>query len=279
MIEIGKIQKLKVSEKVKDGLMLCNANNKTESVLLPSEFISRELELGEEVEVFVYVDTNESDLIATLQHPVAEVGEFAFIRVKEIHEFGSFLEWGIEKDLLVPGNEQKEKFGSHGKKLVRVCIEEGTNRIFGTTKFGKYIESQYVNLGEGDRVPIIPVEKTTLGFRCIVDKSYIGMIYHNEIFQKIEIGEQYLSVVKLIREDGLLDMAMQTQGVNNLFESTEKILLFLEDQGGESHLHDKSTPDEIKRLLGMSKKTFKSAIGMLYKDKKITISPEGIRLT
>lgn len=278
MIEIGKIQKLRVVKKEDSDFILKVSHKDSEGATLPKEFVSRELAVGDEVEAFVYVDTNESTLIATLQRPVAEVGEFAFIRVKEIHEFGSFLEWGIEKDLLVPGNEQKEKFGSHGRKLIRICLEDGTNRIFGTTKFGKYIESQFMRLAEGDRVQIMPVEKTNLGFRCIVDKSYIGMIYHNEIFQNIEIGEHYTSVVKFIREDGLIDMAMQTQGVNNLFESTDKILFFLEQQGGESHLHDKSSPDEIKRLLGMSKKTFKSAIGMLYKDKKIIISSEGIRL-
>lgn len=278
MIEIGKIQKLTIIKKDSNGFILADSKDQTETALLPFDFVSKELSLNEIVEVFVYVDTNESTLIATLQKPVAEVGEFAFIRVKEIHEFGSFLEWGIEKDLLVPGNEQKEKFGSHGRKLVRICLEEETNRIFGTTKFGKYIESQFMRLTEGERLQILPVEKTVLGFRCIVDKAYIGMIYHNEIFQNIEIGEVYTSVVKLIREDGLVDMAMQTQGVNNLFESTDKILFFLNENGGESHLHDKSSPDEIKRLLGMSKKTFKSAIGMLYKDKKIIISSDGIRL-
>ena len=275
MIEVGKVQNLVVNELTNEGVILSSGSDK---VLLPTAYVSKELKTGDSVNAFVYIDTTSQKLTATLLQPVAGVGEFAFLRVKEIHEFGSFLNWGIEKDLLVPGNEQKEKFGSHGRKLVRICMEEGTNRIFGTTKFGKYIEQQIMSLDEGERVTIQPTEKTKLGFRCIVEKKYIGMIYHNEIFQPIEIGDLYSGVVKAVRDDGLIDIAMQTQGVNNLFESSDKVLDFLQRQGGETHLNDKSSPDEIKRLLGMSKKTFKSAIGILYKKKKILIKSEGIRL-
>lgn len=278
MIQIGKVQTLNVLKESSEGFILRLDNESIDSVLLPLSFVSRELNIGDQVEVFVYTETNENKLIATLAKPMAEAGEYAFLRVKEIHEFGSFLELGIEKDLLVPTNEQKEKFGSHGKKLVRLCLEEGTNRLFGTTKFGVYLQDQIVDLDAGERVQLQPTEKTGLGYRCIVNKKYIGMIYHNEIFETIEIGEFYSGVLKLEREDGFLDIALQTQGVGNLFESRDRVLNFLRDNGGESYLNDKSKPEEIKRLLGMSKKTFKSAIGMLYKDREILISKEGIKL-
>lgn len=278
MIEVGKTQKLKVIKKLDAGIKLADVNDDTACVLLPKAHISRDLDLGEEVSAFVYNDTTSQELTATLLTPVAQVGEFAFLRVMEIHEFGSFLSWGIEKDLLVPGNEQKEKFGSHGRKLVRICMEEETQRIYGTTKFGKYIESQIMSLDGGDRVTIIPTEKTKLGYRAIVENKYLGMIYHNEIFTDIELGLSYSAVVKVVRDDGLIDVALQIQGVNNLYEGQEKIMDYLEQNGGESHLHDKSSPDEIKRLLGMSKKTFKSAIGMLYKNRKISITKDGIRV-
>jgi len=231
MIEVGKTQKLEVNKKIELGLELKDPRS-GDVVLLPKAHISRELDLGEEVSAFVYIDTSSKEKTATLLQPVANVGEFAYLRVKEIHEFGAFLNWGIEKDLLVPGNEQKEKFGSHGKKLIRICMEEGTDRIFGTTKFGKYLDSQIMSLDVGDRVTIIPTEKTKLGFRVIVEKKYLGMIYHNEIFENIELGESYSAVTKTIRDDGLIDVALQTQGVNNLYESQDKILDYLSQNGG-----------------------------------------------
>ncbi len=279
MIKIGKVQSLKVLKKSDEGFILVSENDlKGEEALLPQELSDNRVCVGESIDVFVYRDTNQKGLNCSLQKPLAEVDEYAFLRVKEIHEFGSFLELGVEKDLLVPTNEQKEKFGSHGKKLVRLCLEEGTNRLFGTTKFGVYLQDQIVDLDAGERVQLQPTEKTGLGYRCIVNKKYIGMIYHNEIFETIEIGEFYSGVLKLEREDGFLDIALQTQGVGNLFESRDRVLNFLRDNGGESYLNDKSKPEEIKRLLGMSKKTFKSAIGMLYKDREILISKEGIKL-
>lgn len=278
MIKVGATQQLKVLNKTAQGFELGDAEG-ADKVLLPTAHISRALEVNQEVEAFVYIDTTSKEKTATLLKPVAHVGEFAFLRVMEIHEFGSFLSWGIEKDLLVPGNEQKEKFGSHGCKLVRICMEEETQRIFGTTKFGKYIEAQIMSLEEGDRATIIPTEKTKLGYRVIVEKKYLGMIYHSEIFEDIELGESYYAVVKNIRDDGLIDVALQIQGVNNLYQGQEKVLDFLERNNGESHLNDKSSPEEIKRLLGMSKKTFKSVIGMLYKNQKISIiKGEGIKL-
>ena len=278
MIEVGRTQKLKVLNRTALGFELSDLQD-SECVLLPAAHISRDLESGDEINAFVYIDTTSREKTATLLEPVAKVGEFAFLRVKEIHEFGSFLNWGIEKDLLVPGNEQKEKFGSHGRKLVRICMEEETQRIFGTTKFGKYIEAQIMSLDEGDRVTITPTEKTKLGYRVIVESKYLGMLYHNEVFEDIELGESYYAVVKTIRDDGLIDVALQIQGVNNLYQNQEKILNFLERNNGQSHLNDKSSPEEIKRLLGMSKKTFKSVIGMLYKNRKISIiKGEGIKL-
>lgn len=278
MINVGEMNILNVLERKADGVTLSKESS-SETVFLPEAHISKDLMVGSEVVVFVYRDTNSGRLLASLNTPIAMVGEFGFLRVKEIHEFGSFVEWGIEKDLLVPGNEQKEKFGSHGRKLIRVCMEEDGERIFGTTKFGKYIAEQFMSLEEGERVNIQPTEKTKLGYRCIVEKKYLGMIYHSEVFEKIDLGVHYSGVVKNVRDDGLIDVALQTQGVGNLYESSDKVLNFLNKVGGSSHLNDKSSPEEIKRLLAMSKKTFKSAIGILYKQRKITISKDGIRLS
>jgi predicted RNA-binding protein (virulence factor B family) len=218
-------------------------------------------------------------MICTLKIPHACVGEYALMSVIDNQEFGAFFDWGIEKDLLVPGNEQKEKVNLHEDHLVRVCLEEGTDRVYGTTKLGAFIENSKFDIFDGDHINIVPVEKQELGFRCVIDRVFIGMIYHNEIFEHIEIGQVYSGVVKKIRMDGLVDAALQIQGIKNLDQSSYKIIRYLESNEGKSHLHDKSAPDEIKRILGMSKKTFKSSIGMLYKKRKILISKEGIELT
>lgn len=218
-------------------------------------------------------------MIATSQIPYACVGEYAFLRVLDVEDFGAFFDWGIEKDLLVPGNEQKIKVRKHEQHLVRVCLEEETNRVYGTTKLGKYIESSEFDFAETDQVGLVPVQKTDLGYKIIINKKFIGMIYDNEIFTNIELGKAYEGVVKKIREDGLVDVALQVQGIKNLDEAKVKILEFLKESGGKSPLNDKSSPEQIKSTLAMSKKTFKSAIGMLYKDRKIQINKDGIVLT
>lgn len=278
MISIGKMGNFIVESEASDGFYLKDTQSE-DAVLLPSNFVTDELklEVGKEIKAFVYLDS-QGEMICTPHTPHATVGEYALMSVIDNQEFGAFFDWGIAKDLLVPGNEQKVKVNLHEDHIVRVCIEEGTNRVFGTTKLGVHIETTKFDINDGDHINIVPAEKLELGFRCIIDRIYIGMIYHNEIFEHIEIGQVYSGVVKKVRMDGLVDAALQVQGIKNLDQATFKILRLLESNDGKSHLHDKSSPDEIKRILGMSKKTFKNSIGMLYKKKKIIISKDGIQL-
>jgi predicted RNA-binding protein (virulence factor B family) len=268
-----------VESEATDGFYLKDTQSE-DAVLLPSNFVNDDLnlEVGKEIKAFVYLDS-QGEMICTPHTPHAMVGEYALMSVIDNQEFGAFFDWGIAKDLLVPGNEQKVKVNLHEDHIVRVCIEEGTNRVFGTTKFGAHIENTTFDIADGDHINIVPAEKLELGFRCIIDRIYIGMIYHNEIFEHIELGQVYSGVVKKVRMDGLVDAALQIQGIKNLDQATFKILRLLESNNGKSNLHDKSSPEEIKRILGMSKKTFKNSIGMLYKKKKIIISKnEGIQL-
>ncbi|MCF8059736.1 MAG: hypothetical protein K9K67_10590 [Bacteriovoracaceae bacterium] len=287
MIEIGKVNKLVVSEEASGGFYLRLSPEEAEvsedrrEVFMPNSFSPLRLKAGEEIDVFVYLDT-QSKLIATSEIPFAQVGEYAYMRAIDVEEFGAFFDWGIDKDLLVPGNEQKVRVKNLEYYLVRVCLEEGTDRVYGTTKLGKYIESSEFDFDERDVVKVVPVQKTDLGHKVIINKCFIGLIYDNETFKDITIGNVYDGIVKKIRVDGLVDISLQPLGVQNLEDSKDKIILFLEKAGGQSSLNDKSSPEEIQKSLGMSKKTFKSAIGMLFKEKKIEIlksaSEKGIKL-
>jgi predicted RNA-binding protein (virulence factor B family) len=277
MIEIGQISRVKVNEKVAGGYKLQDIESPNQ-VFMPFRLCSDSLEENTELNVFVYVDAN-GDTVATQQLPYAVVGEYCVLDVKEVQDFGAFFHWGINKDLLVPGNEQKIEIREGEEHLVRICLEEGTNRVYGSTKLGKFIENTDFDIFEKDEVIFVPVRQTDLGFRVIINKKYIGMVYHSEIFTDVLIGETYKGYVKKIRTDGLVDVALQVQGIKNLDNATYKIMEMLIKRGGSSTLNDKSSPEEIRRVLGMSKKSFKNAIGMLYKKRKIIISPEGIKLT
>lgn len=276
MIEIGKVHNLLVERKAPSGFYL-KSEGTFDEVFMPELLSPRKIEIGDRFDAFVYLDSN-GKLIATAQLPYAQVGEYALLRCIETQEFGSFFDWGIEKDLLVPGNEQKISVKQYENYIVRVCLEEETDRVYGTTKLGKYIEATEFDIKVGDKVKVTAGIESELGFRVIINKKYIGMLYANEIFFQVEEGQTYDGVVKKIRDDGLVDAALQVQGIKNLVEAKEKILENLKSNQGSSPLHDKSSPDSIKGTLGMSKKTFKSAIGMLYKERKILINKDGIEL-
>ncbi|WP_044557282.1 CvfB family protein [Halobacteriovorax marinus] len=276
MVEIGQINKMVIS-RVSDGGSFLKLSDEIDEVFMPNNLGPLSPVVGQAVDAFVYVDTA-GKLVATDQTPSAVVGEYALMRAIEVQEFGAFFDWGIDKDLLVPGNQQKMRVRKFEDHIVRVCIEEETDRVFGSTKLGKYISESNFDITKGDEVEIVVAHKSELGYRVIINKKFIGMIYDSEIFQDIQVGGKYSANVKKIRDDGLVDISLQPLGVKNMLDSKEVILEFLKDQGGSSHLNDKSSPEDIKRSLNMSKKTFKAAIGMLYKDKKIAISKSGIEL-
>lgn len=276
MIQIGRVNKLVVCAENSSGYFL-KSSDSDEEIFMPPSLGPKFIQMDQELEVFVYTDSTDA-LIATTEIPHTLLDEYGFMDVVDTPEFGAFFDWGIKKDLLVPDTEQKERINQGQGHIVRVCIDERTNRIYGTTKLGKYIETSVFDIKEGDKVKLIPAIDEELGFRCIINKKYIGMIYHNEIFTEIETGVEIDGVIKKIRDDGLVDAALQVQGIKNLVDSKDVILNYLELNGGSSPLYDKSSPDDIKEALQMSKQTFKKTIGMLYRDRKITISKDGIKL-
>ncbi len=276
MIRVGEVNTLKVVSENKSGFLLDHPDD-DECAFLPGTLAPRDLIVSDEIEVFITVD-DKGSLLATTEIPNTFVGEFGFLKVIETQHFGAFMDWGVKKDLFIPENEQREKLNRGESYLVRVCIDERTEKIYGTTKINKYIQSSEFDIANGDEVQLVPVSKEELGYRCIINKKYIGMIYHNEIFQDIRIGRKIKGQVKKIRDDGLVDVSLQPQGIQNLVDSKEVIINYLKEMGGKSPLHDKSTPEEIKNALQMSKKSFKSVIGMLYKEKRILITSKGIEL-
>ena len=279
MIELGHINELIVKNKDTTGYHLVDSFSDDEA-FLPHINCEEELSIDQRIEVFVYLD-NDNKMIASQKRPIAIVGEFGVMSALESLRIGAFFHWGISKDLFVPDTEQRENIYPGDIDIIRVCLDESTEKVYGTTKIGKYIQaSEFKNhdLKEGDKVTITPVRKEELGYRCLINKNFIGMIYHNEIFKQIKVAEPLEGVVKKLRDDGLVDAALQTQGFQNLMNSKDKILAYLAENGGKSHLHDKSPPKEIRDILGMSKQTFKNTIGMLYRERKIVITKTGIHL-
>jgi uncharacterized protein len=276
LIELGQMNELIVHKEDQKGFIL-NDPISDDTAFLPPISDKIEINIDDRISVFVYLD-NDNNMIASIERPYATVGEYALLTAVESLRIGAFFDWGISKDLFVPDNEQRERIYEGDQIIIRACLDERTEKVYGTTKIGKYIKASQFDIKEGDKVSIIPARKEELGYRSIINKKYIGMIYYNEIFKSIKIGEKLQGVVKKIREDGLVDTSLQTQGFQNLVDSKDKILAYLKEGGGESHLHDKSSPQEIKEILGMSKQTFKNTIGMLYRDRKIIITKAGIKL-
>ena len=276
MIEIGKMNNLTVVRETESGYYLIDEDSYQE-VFLPPALANQKVEKGDKLDVFVYVDTKDK-LIATCKVPFAQVGEFASLEVVDVQEFGAFLDLGVEKDLLIPANEQKIKIRSGDRPVVRICLEEGADRVFGTTKFGKYLEKMEFDIQEGDEVSVVPVDVSDLGYRVIINKKYIGLLYQNEVFTAIKFDQPYTAFVKKIRVDGFVDVSLQKQGIKNLDDSKKKILDHLFKFGGISPLHDKSSPEEIREKLGMSKKTFKNSLGMLYKDRMVLLKKDRTEL-
>jgi predicted RNA-binding protein (virulence factor B family) len=276
LLKIGQINRLTVFETCSTGHYL-RAQNSDLEILLPQALGPKHLALGQKVEAFTYYDSDQV-LMATTEVPNALVGEFALMTVVETKQFGAFFDWGIKKDLLVPDTELRLRVHLDEEHIIRICVDENTNKIYGTTKINPYIQASEFDIEPEQKVTVVPAIEEELGYRCIINKKYIGMIYYNEIFQDIYIGEPIEGVVKKLREDGLVDVALQVQGFKNLVNAKEKILAYLKESGGKSTLHDKSSPQEISDILNMSKKTFKSTIGMLYKEQKILINKDGIEL-
>lgn len=273
-VKIGEYNTLKVEKFVDFGLYL---ETDGDSILLPKKYVPEDVEVGDDLQVFIYTDS-EDRLIATTLHPIAVVGDFAPMVVKDVNTYGAFMEWGLEKDLFVPFKEQKRKMEPGKKYVVKVILDPRTNRIIGTSKLSSFFEKKKIELVPDEEVELLIYDQSELGYSAIINDKYSGILYYNEVFKKVEIGSYVTGFVKTIRDDNKIDLTLNKSGKESVDEAREQVLTALKNNDNFLALTDDSNPEEIKRTLQMSKKTFKKAIGGLYKDKRIELKKEGIRL-
>lgn len=274
MLELGKFNTLKIARKVDFGVFLSSGSDE---VLLPKKYLEPDMEIGTEVEVFIYKDS-EDRTIATTQKPFAQVGEFAFLKVKEVNSFGAFMDWGLEKDLLVPFREQDKKLEAGKSYVVYVYVDKLTKRIAASAKINRYAKNEEMQLSENEEVDLLLFKQTDLGYGAIINNLHQGLIYKNEVFTNLAVGDKVKGWIKTLREDGRIDLRLQKVGFELSDDAQEIILKKLSEKNGFLALSDASEPQLISQELGMSKKTFKKAIGGLFKSKRISLEENGIKL-
>ncbi len=278
MIRLGKHNKMEVLREVDFGMYLDGGD--VGDILLPKRYIPEGTKVGDTIDVFLYLDSEER-LVATTETPLIEVNQFACLEVKWVNEYGAFLDWGLMKDLFCPFKEQKMKM-QQGRKYVVYCyIDPVTYRIVASAKVDKFLSDEMPSYASGQPVDIIVYQKTDLGVKAIVDGRYRGLLFSNEIFQPIHIGDSMTAYVKHVREDGKIDLKLQRYfGKKRIVSFSEQLLQHIKScDDGFCNLHDKSDAEDIYNTFGVSKKTFKRGVGDLYKHGLITLEENGIRLT
>lgn len=277
LIPIGHHQQLTILRHTSVGLFLGDEEGE-EDVLLPNKYCPEDFTIGEKLRVFVYLD-HEERKVATNIEPKIKLHEFAFLQVTAVSSVGAFLDWGMEKELLVPFREQRQNMEVGRWYIVYMDIDKLTDRLYATNKLEKRLQNEDLTIQEGEEVNLMVMKKTDLGYSVIVNQQHEGLIFDNEIFRQLHIGDKLKGYVKRIRDDHKLDISLSPIGFENFNDTNcEVILNELKEQNGFLPLADKSSPDEIYEILEMSKKAFKKAIGTLYKQRKIVIEPDGIRL-
>ncbi len=278
MIELGKYNELVISRKSPFGLYLSANLESDAEVLLPNMYVPENVTIGENIKVFIYKDS-EDRLIATTLKPFALVDEIAYLAVKAINRFGAFLDWGLSKELLLPYSEQEGRVDVGEKYLVKIYIDRATNRLTASRNLKKFIKNRDIKLEKGEVVNLIIASDTDIGKKVIINNQYWGLLYKNELFQSLEIGQKVKGFVKNLREDGKIDVSLQQQGYRKtIVDNTDKLLAVLKNKNGFLPLTDKSSPQIIQQHLQMSKKNFKKAVGALYKKGLIQLEKTGLRL-
>lgn len=277
MIAIGQHHTLSILRSTGVGLFLGNPQNEDE-ILLPNKYVPKQYKIGEELRVFVYLDQQERPVATTLE-PYIHLNDFALLRVNYTNQLGAFLDWGLEKDLFVPFKEQARKMEQGKRYLVYLYLDEKTQRLVASSKTNQFLSNDELTVEKGQEVDLIVSHSTELGLNVIVNQKHKGLIYKGEIFDdRIRLGDRIKGFVKAIRPDHKLDISLQPEGFDHIESSAVAILEKLRSGKGFLRLHDNSHPDDIKTLLNMSKKTFKKAIGVLYRDRLIEFKEDGIYL-
>jgi predicted RNA-binding protein (virulence factor B family) len=274
MIEIGNYNELRVISKTEAGLNLSDGDK---LVILPYQHVPVGTEIGDNLTVFVFIQ-KDGRLTATTQKPYAVVGDFAFLKVVSETEDGVYMDLGIDKDVYVPNREQKRPMQQGYKYVVYIYLDESNDRLLASSKLYDFVEEEGFDFEEGDEVSLLITEETDLGFNAIINNTYIGLLYNNEVFDNIQPGEIRKGWIKKIRVEGKIDLTLQPSGYGHILDSKVMILKELKKSGGLIELGDKSTPEDIYHRFQISKSAFKKTIGSLYKERLITISDSEIKL-
>ncbi len=273
MIAIGKYNQLRVAAKNSQGLSLTDG---TDEVLLPFQEVPSGLNLGDDVDAFVYLNKDGST-VATLKEVLATADEFALLTVVSVNDDGAFVDIGVDKDVFIPRKEQKKPMELGESYVVFVYVDDFSNKLLASSKVDQFVEHHNFDFEEGDTVDLLIVDKSDLGYNAIINNEFIGLLYHNEVFSLIEPGQRTTGWIKTIRIDGKIDLTLQPSGFEHILETKDYILEELKIVG-EINLGDKSTPEEIYNRFQVSKSAFKKAIGGLYKERLITLSDYQIKL-
>ncbi|SFC83865.1 CvfB family protein [Spirosoma endophyticum] len=282
MIDIGRINTLTALRETSVGFFLGDlSDRKTQDfgndILLPNKYVPDTLAIDDDIDVFVYTDSEDRPIATTLT-PAVQRDEFAALKVVAVSSAGAFLDWGLEKDLLVPHREQSRPMQVGEWYVVFMYLDKSTNRLVGSTKISRFLDPDVRDLVVGDEVQLLAYETTDLGMNVIINNRYKGLVYANEIFRTVRPGDPLIGYIKNIRDDGLIDVSLQKAGFENVEPNARRILATLKSENGFLPLTDNSPPEEIYKTLEMSKKTFKKAIGTLYRERKIVLEEKGIRL-
>ena len=246
-------------------------------ILLPSRYVPEGCKPGDMLKVFIYLD-NEERLIATTLQPKVQVGEFACLEVAWVNEYGAFLDWGLMKDLFVPFREQKQKMQKGHRYVVHAHVDEDSYRIMASAKVERYLSKEMPSYQPGEEVEVMVWQRTDLGYKVIVDNQFSGLVYQREIFKALEPGMKMSAYIRQVREDGKIDLTLQKDGLQKVGDFAEVLLQYIKDHDGYTPLNDKSAAEDIYDAFEVSKKTFKKAVGDLYKKRLIVLVEDGIRL-
>lgn len=268
-MKIGEYNKLVINRFVDFGAYLID--DEDNEVLLPKRYLTGDEELDDEIEVFVYNDS-ENRPVATTEQPFASVGQFCLMRVKAVNAIGAFLDWGLTaKDLLVPFREQRVRMQAGRSYIVYVYLDPSSQRIVASAKLDKFLSNSLPDYYHRQKVDVLIVQQLEIGYRIIVDGMHWGMIYNNELYQQVNIGEHHMGFIKQVRDDGKIDVTLAKIEKMRIDDVADDILHYLHECGGKMNLNDKSSPDDILRTFNCSKKDFKKALGLLYKQHKVIL--------
>ncbi len=274
-VELGKFNLLEVVKTVDFGVYLDGHDDG--EILLPTRYVPEGCKPGDKLNVFIYLDTEER-LIATTLQPLVEVGQFACLQVAWVNEFGAFLDWGLMKDLFCPFREQKMKMVKGRYYVVHAHLDEDSYRIMASAKVEHYLAKEMPPYKPGQEVGVMIWQQTDLGYKVIVDNRYSGLVYQNEVFAPVRVGQHLTAYVKQVRPDGKIDLSLQKYGAAKVGDFSAQLLDYLKAHDGRTPLGDKSAAEDIYDTFGVSKKTFKKTVGELYKKRLIVIEEDGIRL-